>query len=55
MSKKKEMPTPSTSFDAVAPEFVNSICADATEYRKKNDSRAVKNAYIDKTRHGLIQ
>lgn len=42
MSKKKEMPTPSTSFDAVAPEFVNSIGADATEYRKKNDSRAVK-------------
>lgn len=39
---KEEIPAPSMSLDAAALEFVNLIGANTTEYRKKNDSRAVK-------------
>ncbi len=39
---KESIPAPTMNLSVTDPEFVNLICADTTEYRKKNDSRSVK-------------
>ncbi len=39
---KEAIPAPTMNLAVTAPEFVNLICADTTEYRKKNDTRAIK-------------
>lgn len=39
---KDPIPAPSRSIRVEAPEFINYVCADTDEYRRKYDSRAVK-------------
>lgn len=39
---KEEIPAPAQPPAVTAPEFVNYVYADTDEYRRKNDSRAVK-------------
>lgn len=39
---KEEIPVPSAPAQVTAPEFVNYVYADTDEFRRKNDSRAVK-------------
>lgn len=39
---KEAIPAPTMGLKVTAPDFVNFIYADTSEYRKKNDSRAVK-------------
>ncbi len=41
-NRKEQIPVPSQALQVQPPEFVNYVYADTDEYRRKNDSRAVK-------------